>query len=207
MPFVPHSATALLLAIVVLLAGFTPAWAQGGSTAEHPMAVIIPERIGIRIVGPGTGPRTVEFDYGSDVATYLAAAAAGTALLPTNVHRIDDVQVDVAHRGRWYVYVQATPFTYTGPAAGAALDLSAITVRRGVRSGLTQTAISGPGGSASFAASWALSTAQQEIATRTGSTGGWRSLGFNGWDYELSIDGSADPGSYRTVVTYTVSSL
>ena len=207
MPFEPHRATVvLLLVIVALLATLTPGWAQG-STASHPLSITIPERIGIRIVGPGTGPRTVEFDYGSDIATYLAAAAAGTALLPTNVHRIDDVQVDVAHRGRWYVYVQATPFTYTGPATGAGLDLSTITVRRGVRSGLTQTAIAGPGGSASYAASWVLSADQQEIATRTGSTGGWRSLGFSGWDYELSIDGSEDPGTYRTVVTYTVSSL
>ena len=206
MPFEPHRATALLLLLVVLLATLTPGWAQG-TTAAHPLTVTIPERIGIRIVGPGTGPRTVEFDYGSDIATYLAAATAGTPLLPTNVHRIDDVEVDVTRNGRWYVYVQATPFAYSGPAAGAGLELSAITVRRGVHSGLTQNAITGPGGSASYAAVWALSTDQQEIASRTGSTGGWRSLGFNGWDYELSIDGSEDPGSYRTTVTYTVSSL
>lgn len=206
MPFEPHRATVLLLVIVALLATLTPGWAQG-TTAAHPLAVTIPERIGIRIVGPGTGPRTVEFDYGSDLPAYLAAAAAGTPLLPTHVHRIVDVEVDVAHRGRWYVYVEATPFAYTGPAAGAGLALSAITVRRGVHSGLTQNAISGPGGSASFDASWQLGTTLRQIATRTGSTGGWRSLGFNGWDYELSIDGSEDPGSYRTTVTYTVSSL
>ena len=206
MPFEPHRATVLLLAIVALLATLTPGWAQG-STASHPLSITIPERIGIRIVGPGTGPRTVEFDYGSDLPAYLAAASAGTPLLPTHVHRIDDVEVDVARNGRWYVYVQATPFAYTGPAAGDGLDLSAITVRRGVRSGLTQNAITGPGGSASYAASWALSTNLQQIATRTGGTGGWRSLGFNGWDYELSVDGGEDPGSYRTIVTYTVSSL
>jgi hypothetical protein len=204
-PFAPHRADVFLIAIVMLLAALTPGWAQG-STASHPVTITIPEQIGIRIVGPGTGPRVVEFDYGSDLPAYLAAAAAGTPLLPTAVRRIDDVQVNVSRNGRWYVFVQATPFAYNGPAAGAGLDLSAITVRRGAHSGLTQNAISGPGGSATYELAWQLSTALQQIATRTGNSGGWRSLGFNGLDYELTVDGSADPGSYRTVVTYSVSS-
>ena len=205
MPFEPHRATKLLV-LVVLVAMLTPSMAQD-STAAHPLSVTIPERLGIRIVGPGTGPRTVEFDYGSDLPAYLAAAAAATPLLPTRVHRIDDVEVNVTRNGRWYVYVQASPFSYTGPQTGAGLELSAVTVRRGVHSGLTQNAIEGPGNSARYLASWALSTELQEIASRPGSTGGWRSLGFNGWDYELSVNGGEDPGSYRTIVTYTVSSL
>jgi hypothetical protein len=81
-------------------------------------------------------------------------------------------------------------------AAGtaASLPLDSVRVVRGTRSGLTQNAISGPGGSAFYWAAGRSPTASQRIASRTGATGGWRSLGFNGWDYELLVDGSEDRG-------------
>jgi hypothetical protein len=187
--------------VLLSLAWTSTALAQ---SISHDVSVTIPDVIGIRIIGGGAGDRAVTFDYAADPAAYLAATRGSGVLLPTSVNRFTDVQVNVTRRGRWSVEAVATPWTYVGSGAAASLPLASVRVIRGARSGLTQNAISGPGGSAFYRATWALSTANQRIASRTGATGGWRSMGFNGWDYELLVDGSEDPGSYTTVVTYVL---
>jgi hypothetical protein len=182
------------------------AWASTAlaQSLSHDVSVTIPDIIGIRIIGGSAGPRAVTFDYATNAGAYLAATRGSGVLLPTAVNRFADVQVNVTRNGRWSVEVIATPWTYVGSGTAASLPLASVRVIRGVRSGLTQNAISGPGGSAYYSATWPLSTANQRIASRTGATSGWRSMGFNGWDYELLVDGSEDPGSYTTVVTYVL---
>jgi hypothetical protein len=171
-------------------------------TATHGVAVHVPDYFGIRIVGAGPGPRLVTFDYEADPDAYAAALQGAGRLLPTAVARFDDIQIKATRNGRWNLDVVATPLAYAGGASGAGFALADIRVVRGVRSGLAQTAIFGPGNSAGFVASWVLSTAPQRIAFRNGSTQGWKSLGFNGLDYEIAVQGDEDAGAYTTLVTY-----
>jgi len=171
-------------------------------SASHGLSVRIPDYFGIRIVGPGPGPRAVTFDYASDPDAFAAALQGDGRLPPTAVNRFDDIQINATRNGRWNLDVVATPLAYVGSGSGAGLALGDIRVVRGARSGLTQTAIFGPGNSAGYVASWILSTAPQRIAFRNGSTQGWKSLGFNGLDYEIAVDGDEAAGTFTTTVTY-----
>lgn len=49
-----------------------------------------------------------------------------------------------------------------------------------------------------------LSNSEQLTAFSIRSTSGWKSLGFNGLDYRVKVDGDEDPGEYATTVTYTI---
>lgn len=205
--------TTLLGTLALLL----PATANA-QTAVHELSVMVPDVLGIRLVGPGAGPRGVIFDYGSDAQAYLTAVDEGSDLLPTVVQRFENVQVRAVRNGRWSLHVVATPFTYVGPTGAQGLLLSEVRVHRGVRSGLVQDAIvghepgggtggsrgggSGNAGSFGYLTAWSLSSDAQEIAWRSGSTGGWRSLGFSGSDYALTVDGDEASGTYTTTVTY-----
>lgn len=188
---------------LLALLAVSPAEAQSG--AAHHVGISVPDIIGIRIVGPGTGPRAVTFDATIDPSSFVDATISAGVLTPHSVSRFEDIQVNATRNGRWGVDVIATPWTYSGPGSGEGLPIESVRVRRSVRSGLTQDAILGPGQSAWILDSWSLSTASQRIAQRTGATGGWRSLGFNGWDYEIVLSGSEDPGTYTTIVTYSLS--
>jgi len=184
----------------LLLAG----WASGQGV--HDVTVRIPDVIGIRIVGSGDGPRTVVFDYADDATAYVAAVLGDGRLFPTDVRRFSGVEVNSTRRGRWSVQVVATPVAYAGPGSGDGLALGDVRVVRGSRSGLAQDAITWQGNAGWYWADWQLSTTAQAIASRTGATRGWRSLGFNGLDYEIAVQGDEDPGSYTTTVTYLLTS-
>lgn len=192
----PRNPIAMLSAWLMLMVA---SWTLAQPVA-HDVRVTVPDVIGLRIVGSGTGPRAVTFDYATDLSTYLAAVEGAGILPPTDVNRFDDVQVNSTRNGRWRIHVSATPFAYVGPAAPSGLQLSDVRVERS----RPQDAIVGPGNSASYATSWTLSSTATEIATRTGATGGWRSLGFSGWDYRLAVQGDEAPGTYTTVVTYSL---
>lgn len=169
-------------------------------TQSHEVSVTVPATIGLRIVGTGTGPRSVTFAYGSNPQAYTTAVEQDELLPPTAVSRFADVQLNVTRRGRWRLHVQASTFVFTGSAAPTGLALSDIQV---IRSG-PQDAVNGSGGSATYASTWTLSTTGIEIASSPNPTGGWRSLGFSGWDYRLTVDGDETPGTYTTVVTYSL---
>ena len=168
-----------------------------------PVTVSTPSYIGIRIVGTGTGPRSVTFDYATNPTNYLTTIDnGGGALPPTTVNRFDNIEVNVIGIGFWSLYVQATPLTYTGPHTGAGLNLSDLRVNRGSASGLTQNAITIFWFLGAYNTSWNLSTTPQRIARSFLGTNGWRSLGFNGLDYTLNVNGNEDAGTYTTTVTY-----
>jgi hypothetical protein len=188
------------VAFAVLLLLPSVALAQG---ADHRVVTRIPNYIGLKIVdeaGDIALGAAVVFDYESDPEAYVAAIEGSGRLSPTNAVDFADVQVAV-RGGGWRVFVGAFPLSYAGDHAGAGLQLADIRVERGAVSGLTPTAITHlPGGSMS--AAWNLSNSWRRIARDTGSTGGWRSLGFNGLDYVLAVQGDEDPGRYTTVVLY-----
>lgn len=186
------------IALLLLLSFATQAF---GQSASHSMSLSTPSYVGIRIVGTGAGPRSVMFDYSANPTAYLSIVdAGGGALPPTSVSRFDDVQLSISRNGRWHVHVQAAAFTYVGPATPTGLALNDVRV---TRTG-PQDAVTGPGGSASYVASWRLSDTATEIASSNRSTGGWRSLGISGWDYSLDVDGNEAPGTYATVVAYSL---
>lgn len=189
----------LTTTLLIVLALLTPE--AFGQTASHPLTVSTPSYIGLRIVGAGPGPGTVTFDYASNPNAYLAAIDGGGATLPpTAVNRFDDIEVNVIGIGFWSLYVQATPLAYTGTGAG--LSLNDLRVDRGSASGLTQNAITIFWFLGAYATTWNLSATPQRIARSFLGTNGWRSLGFNGNDYTLDVNGNEDAGTYATTVTY-----
>jgi hypothetical protein len=189
-----HAATLFIFAAHILLAP-----GALGQSASHPVTVSVPNYIGLRIVGSGAAHRSVVFDLATSPIGYLAAADAGQPLAPTAVTHFDDIEVNVVGFGLWSVNVVATAFDYAGSGTGSGLDLGDVRMVRGSVSGLRQTAIRIFG---SYDTSWSLSTAPQRIARSFLGTRGWRSLGFNGSDYSLAVNGDEDAGTYTTTVTY-----
>ena len=49
--------------------------------------------------------------------------------------------------------------------------------------------------------------ADATVASNTGKTGGWESLGFGPDDFSITFDGSEDAGTYSTTVTYDIYGL
>lgn len=198
-------ATALITRFVTIAAiALAAGLAQAQPSASHGVAIEIPAYLGIRIVGAGTGPRGVVFDLQADPEAYLDVIASGQPIAPTSVNRFDDVELNIVAGGRWNVWVYATPLNTPAGLGPHGLTLSDIRIVAGAVSGLFPTAVVGPGNSPFFAGSWVLATAPERIASGIGGTGGWRSLGFNGFDYLLDLDGSETAGTYTTVVTYSL---
>jgi len=192
-PLKPVAVAILLLLPSVVLA----------QSADHRMVTRIPNYIGLKIlddVGNIAARSAVIFDYESDPDAYVAAIEGDGRLAPTGVVDFADVQVAV-RGGRWRVFVGALAIAYAGDHAGAGLGLGDIRVERGSVSGLTPDAVAHRAGG-TMTATWNLTNSWQRIANDSGSTGGWRSLGFNGRDYVLSVQGDEDPGRYTTVVFY-----
>ena len=169
---------------------------------EHEVNLAIPSYLGIRIVNNAGEPRgapAVSFDYTSDVAAYTNAYEGSGFIGTSDVTDFADVQVSVRTGfgfPLWYVTVQALELT----SAGAGLDLEDIEVVRGSVSGLNQQAVVWGG----ISNSWALSSAPQTVAYSLLGTYGWQTLGFNGLDYRVKVDGDEEPGEYSTTVTYAI---
>jgi hypothetical protein len=100
------------------------------------------------------------------------------------------------------VRVEATPLVCAGLGERTSRELADIRVERGSASGLTQDAISVLWFFGRYDTTWTLSSNPQRITRGLLGTGGWRSLGFNGWDDSLTVDGDEDAGTYTTTVTY-----
>ena len=150
----------------------------------------------------------VTFDYGADIGGYEAAVSGPGFVEASSVTDFSDVQVFVRKQAGdfnpWVLQVQATPLRRNGSLveAGNGLALNDISVERGLNSGLTQDAT--PPGFGFVQTRWSLTNLSQFIGFGVYGTDGWRSLGFNGLDYRVAVDGNEDPGEYKTTVTYTL---
>ena len=136
------------------------------------------------------------------MARYTDAYEGSGFIGTSRVTDFADVQVSVRTGfgfPRWYVTVEATPLSYRGEQQGAGLALGDIEVVRGSVSGLRQQAAIG-----GVSNTWALSENPQTIAYSFFGTRGWQSLGFNGLDYRVAVDGDEEPGEYSTTVSYTI---
>lgn len=185
-----------ILLVVALLS-----YGQAQLSDTHTTRILIPNYIGIKIVdatGNITNNASVIFDYAADPVTYRNATLGSQVLPPTQVVNFSDIQV-AWRTGNWRVYVRATPLVFTGTGPGAGFNLADIRVRRGLASGKTP----GPTiANANVLTQWSLTTNWQRIVNESGGTQGWESLGFNGRDYEIRVQGNESDGQYTTVVTY-----
>jgi hypothetical protein len=176
-------------------------YGQAQLSDTHTSTIRVPNYIGLKIVdaaGNITNNASVVFDYSTDPVTYRNATLGSQVLPPTQVVNFSDIQV-VWRTGNWRVYVRATPLVFTGTGPGSGFVLGDIRVRRGLVSGKTP----GPTiASGNVLTQWSLTTNWQRIVNESGGTQGWESLGFNGSDYEIRVQGNESTGQYTTVVTY-----
>jgi hypothetical protein len=192
----------LLILITTLLA-----FAQAQLSDNHTVRVRIPNYIGLKIVdsaGNITNNAGVVFDYAADPATYQAAVLGSQVLPPTQVNNFDDIQVVWRRNTNWRIQVRATNLVFTGTGPATGFNLADIRIRRGAVSGMSPgPAVGAPTILASnILSQWTLSNAWQTVVSESGATRGWESLGFNGEDYEILVQGDETPGQYTTVVTY-----
>ncbi len=186
----------LRLLLCLLLGATASAHAQ--DSADHDISIRIPNYTGLKIVdenGDITNAASVTFDYSADPTGFLSAALNTGLLMPTATAGFADIQIFTTSRRGWRVQVRALDLTYSGARSGAGLALSDLEVKRGEVSGLSV-------GAGSVDADWRLATGWNTIATGNQSTNGWKSLGFNGDDYRVHVQGDEDSGKYVTRVTY-----
>jgi hypothetical protein len=174
-------------------------------TDTHQVTVRIPNYIGLKIVDSAGNINvypnaSVTFDYAASPATYMSAVLGTQVLPPTQVSNFADVQVAVRGGASWSIRVRATPFVFTGTGAASGFNLADIRVNRGAVSGLIAdpSLLRGP----IQLTTWSLATTNRTIFRTNGATVGWDSLGFNGQDYDIRVQGDEQPGQYVTVVTY-----
>jgi hypothetical protein len=180
---------------------------QAQLSDTHTTSIRIPNYIGLKIVdaaGNITNNAAVIFDYSADPVTYRNATLGSQVLPPTQVVNFSDIQVVWRTSGTWRVQVRASSLVFTGVGPGAGFNLGDIRVRRGVFSGKTPGPAVGAStiSASNISSQWSLSTNWQTIVNESGATRGWESLGFNGRDYEIQVQGNEKDGRYATVVTY-----
>lgn len=167
------------------------------ASGDHSTSVRIPNYIGLKIIdGAGNlgGGASVIFDYATDVNTYTNLVnAGGGRLAPTDVVNFEDIQV-ATRGGNWRIYTRTTSTT---GFVNNTFRLRDVRVRPGTVSNLTRSSAI-----TSFSNTWRLSTNWRLIARGRGATQGWDSLGFNGYDYTINIQGDEDPGDYSATVMY-----
>ncbi len=187
--------TALVTGLVLALgAGFAQPFAPD---AEHGVTIQIPDVLFLRITD-GTDNEAVtgtvvNFDFASTDAAineYLDWVDGGGGWIGStdDVDAFGDVIV-FSNRDGWSVTVVATAFA----TAGFSLDNVQVEP-----SGTLNLA------TANIAGSWTLSTTLESIASNGAFTQGWKSLGFSAGDYAINLDGTEEPGTYETLVTYTI---
>ena len=191
-----------MVASLLLAAG--AAFGQEDQSQTHQLQVNIPNLVMIRIVDGGNAASvdpTVVFDLttGTALDALLAMNEAAT-FEPTLTEQFGDVVV-FSNRATWSVSVEATDFVRTnGPDISESeetpLSISAVSVIR-------PSVVSFPIGVSSVEPTWTLGTASQGIANGV-QTRGFRSLGFGGADYRLTLTGEEAPGGYQSTVTYSI---
>ena len=194
-----------LVIISIVAAMLLASGAAFGQAASHDVEIRVPNVLMLRItngsgsLGVASNPGVV-FDFvtlSANVDAYLDAVNdGGDELAPTSVSDFDDVIV-FSNRATWNVTVAADPIGFTDDV------VTGLTANGIALSDITVAPSGTPGDHvSSVSASWSLATTTS-IANGV-RTQGWRSLGFSGSDYRLTVNGDENPGTYRTTVTYTI---
>lgn len=164
-----------LVLAFVLAAGAAMAQTER-DTAQHQVNVSIPEIAFIRIVNGNAPVASPDaVEFSFTATTY----ETGTALAPTNADPFnwDDVQVLVNKNASWEVMVSASGST--------GFDWSKVTM------------------SPSNASDYNLGS-DATIKTSSAKTSGWLDLGIDPANYEVTFNGTEDPATYTSTVTFTL---
>jgi len=158
--------------------------------ASHDVTVTIPQVMMIRIVDGSNAAASnpgVIFDIAADAyAALFENAGTGGPLSSTSAQNFGDVRV--FSTATWRVNVSASE---TG-AAWEGLSLADISVEPSETPGTNVER---------EVDEWNLATTANLFAGAA--TRGWRSLGFSGADYILTVNGQ-ESGTYTASVTYTI---
>ncbi len=188
-----------LIAVLCLL---TSMIGQAQTNDRHSLSIGIPNYIGLKIIdnaGNIAVNPSVDFDFNADFTTYATAVAAGGAnLAPTSVTNFKDIQVFITKNTAWYI--RTLSVVNSGFSGG--IVIGDISVTPGSVSGLSRGT-----GFTSVSAGWTLRTNWRTIANGFGSTRGWSSLGFNGQDYKISVQGNESTGLHNVTVYYQLISF
>jgi hypothetical protein len=186
------------------LAALSVAGLGFAQTDSHDVTVRIPSVLQLRITnGVSTAESTnpsVTFDYqaAANINTYLNTVNAGGGLLnPTATVDFGNILVFSNRSAAWTVTVSAVPMTFTNNLAVTGATGA------GVALGDIRVAPSGTRGSGVTTVTANYNMAGGTVATGNRTTG-WSALGISGTDYRLNVNGDEDPGTYTTVVTYTI---
>ena len=171
-----------IVAAMLLASGAV--FGQASATADHDVSVTIPSLLMIRLtldsnVDAVANPDAVVFSWG--VADF---EPVGT-FAPTNLVSANWDTVRVFANGDGWSLSVAT-------VATAGFDWSTVRVTPQEVSGVTLAAFDLPDGTSS------------ELISGQDRTNGWRDLGFGPAQFALTLDGSEEPDTYTTTVTYTV---
>lgn len=197
----------VLISILVLAAG--AAMAQVTDSAAHDLEIKIPQVVQIRITdGVSTAAVAnpiVSFDYSADQAGYMAAVEGTGSLAPTDTATFGDLIV-MSNKGGWSVSVQSAALQFTDdgvtfvPATNATHGLELADVTVNLTGGWDASA--GAYNGMSFPLSVTPYTINDSATTLK--TSGWASLAIDGAKYALAVEGDEEPGTYSSVVTYTL---
>lgn len=195
---------AVLISLAIgMLTALGGAFAQPSPTATHDLFVKIPGILGVRLVDAGgnsalsQSAAAVDFDYSANKADYMAAVQGTNAdpgyLAATNASGTFDHIIVFSNGGGWVLKVKANELT-DGVSAPAGLAIADVKV---TPHGSTDAVVT------SLASPFNLSTTEQEVASG-GKTTGWHEVGIGGDDYKLFVNGDEQPGTWQSVVTYTI---
>ena len=170
--------------VTTMLLGLGTVFGQASATADHDVSVTIPSLLMIRLtldsnVDAVANPDAVVFSWG--VADF---EPVGT-FAPTNLVSANWDTVRVFANGDGWSLSVAT-------VATAGFDWSTVRVTPQEVSGVALAAFDLPDGTSS------------ELISGQDRTNGWRDLGFGPAQFALTLDGSEEPDTYTTTVTYTV---
>lgn len=193
----------LALRLTILLSLFLICIASA-QTSNHSVDISLPNFIGFKIIddaGKIASNASVDFDFETDIDRYIdAVLAGGDSLEPSSVSEFADIQVFNTRNAVWFIRTRTIINSGFDNASG--LALSDITVNPGLSSGLSL----GTGFNIRLN-TWSLRTNWRFIARGFGSTQGWSSLGFNGTDYQIDIQGDESPQDHSATVIYQLISF
>ena len=177
----------LISIVAALLLGASAGFAQptnSPQSAGHDVSVTIPNLLMIRLtlgsdLAAVEDPTSVAFSW--DAAGFEPVGTFG----PTNLASANWDAVRVFANGTGWSFAVETEATL-------GFDWSSVTVTPQAVDGVTMASFALPDGG------------EAELLTAQAPTSGWRDLGFGPAQFSLALDGSEEPETYTTTVTYSI---
>jgi hypothetical protein len=180
----------LTLIASILILSMGSVFAQTTATQDaksHDVEITIPSVVRIRLA---TNATTTNVTSPDAVRFNITSFVPGVALAPTNETFNWDRVIVLSNKSSWSVTVALSNTSL--PTGVTSFDWSKVSVNVAANNSFTP---------ANFNLGVDPTT---KIATGPGKTESWQSLGFGPQSFRLTLDGTEDPGTYKTTVTYTI---